>query len=838
MGGEAQEVNRSWLNPERLIDFIDELREAGYNIGISQYVAAQDLILALMARGESLDPPHRFKSLLGPILCSSPSEQDDFPQRFDRWVERIGLADVTVAPKAKKPEGFGRELEDIERRSRRWGAVLVAIGLLVLAGLIFYLSQGVPEDMWGAIFPGRPPVSQAEVLEHNGATPGFDWWIVVALTLLLLCPLIIWRLWWRQRANQFLIRRATNRQPEIQRVSVSGLDDNIFPALPVFRLAQDLRRRIEAPSTRLDVDKTITKTVNSAGWFTPVFGYLQVPPEYLFMVDRTGYGDHQARLVDTLVRRLKENEVFATVYYYDGDPRICFPAAGNGPPLSLWELAAKYDQHRLVLFSDASGLFSARTGELEAWTEYFEVWADRAVVTPEPAENWGYREQELSQQFIVVPATIEGLAALARTINYGEAGYEAIASPKASLPVALRTRPRRWIERDPPEPALIDDVLTSLRRYLGEAGYYWLSACAVYPALHWDLTIYLGNALWTEDGRQVLQASQHLDLVRLPWFRHGFMPDWLRIRLISELTEQQEESVRSALAALLVTAVQGPVDSFQLEIAREHRGSLSALAKPLLRLLAKEAPGDSALKDYVFQSFMTGREPGRLAVRLPEPVRDLIGAPAPGILPKRRRRKPWIVEMLTIWVRVLTMPAEWVFKEEIQKPNATLRTAMTFIIISSAIGWGLIFASEMALIFSDIVVFLMMSLIVLPTIPILFLAYTGFYFLIARLLGGDGEFGRYAYLLATFVAPFWIVMATLALLNTVTGTPSLLPLFSSCVGPILWLYGIRLRYFATRVAHGLAPGRALVVTLSPIFLLILLVVDGIIILLLVALVSA
>ena len=56
-----QEVNPSWLTPEALIEFIDELRDAGYKIGVSQYIIVQDLILALIAQGYSLDRPQRFK---------------------------------------------------------------------------------------------------------------------------------------------------------------------------------------------------------------------------------------------------------------------------------------------------------------------------------------------------------------------------------------------------------------------------------------------------------------------------------------------------------------------------------------------------------------------------------------------------------------------------------------------------------------------------------------------------------------------------------------------------------------------------------------------------------
>ena len=292
--------------------------------------------------------------------------------------------------------------------------------------------------------------------------------------------------------------------------------------------------------------------------------------------------------------------VFITGYYFDGDPRVCFPMTGKRPAYTLNEIAAKYIEYRLIIFSDAQGLFSSRTGKLERWSELFSSWSDRAVLTPKPLKNWGYQELELSQQFIVQLATPKGLMNLIRSIQSGESPYEPSENIRAPFPEELRVRSRRWIQRDPPESLVIDEVLKSLRRYLGKAGYDWLSACAVFPELHWNLTLYLGNTLQSEDGRTLLQACDLNNLTRLPWFRQGSMPDWLRKRLIFEIPRPQEQDIRSAIEALLITAVQGDVGGMQLEIARKNANVLSKLAQPLLRLLAKRASEDSLLRDYIF----------------------------------------------------------------------------------------------------------------------------------------------------------------------------------------------------------------------------------------------
>ena len=139
----------------------------------------------------------------------------------------------------------------------------------------------------------------------------------------------------------------------------------------------------------------------------------------------------------------------------------------------------------------------------------------------------------------------------------------------------------------------------------------------MFPTLRWDVTVYLGQRLLTDEGQALLTPQRLIDMARLPWFRHAYMPDWLRIRLISDLSRHQEQPIRKALADLLLPAVQGPVSQSQLEIAQGYNIAVLGLIAPLLRRLARQAPPESLLKDYLFRDFMLGLKPSRLAVYLP-----------------------------------------------------------------------------------------------------------------------------------------------------------------------------------------------------------------------------
>ncbi|MDZ7995935.1 MAG: Trp biosynthesis-associated membrane protein [Nostoc sp. EfeVER01] len=657
MDKQPQEVNLERLNLEKLIEFIDELREADYQIGTSQYIAVQNLILTLIAQGDNLDRPQRFKTLLSPLLCHSPTEQEDFYQRFDQWLKRMGFIVNNAVPIDTKAEELRQVLRKLKNQERKWWwfaiiALLAFVGVLFVRAMpfqpklliakpsIFQTSKPIPLQPKPSIpqtskpTPLQPKPSILQTSKPTDKSQVTQWQLIVLVLFLPVFIFFVWQFWWSFQAYRFLARHSTNQQPELEEVSIAGLDEELFPKVLFLHIAQDFRRRIPISSHELNVKKTVEKSVQLGGYFTPVYSYRQLLPEYLVLIDRTNYNDHQARFAKEIIDRLSQNQVSLIGYYFDSDPRVCFPMTGKGTPLTLYEIARKYSHYRLILFTDAEGLFSSRTGELESWNHLFTKWSDRAILTPKPSEHWGYQELELSWQFAVLPATSEGLINLVHSTKYEELPYTPSENFRAPFPEILRVRSRRWIERDPPESLLIDEVLKSLQGYLGESGYRWLSACAIFPQMHWNLTLYLGYNLSTKDESTLLQDSQITDLARLPWFRDGYMPDWLRIRLISEIPRPEEQKIRLAIEALLVTSVQGSVGFLQLEIAKKNVYMLSMLAQPLLRLLAKKAPKDSLLKDYIFQEFMAGRQK-KLAVRMRKASRNVLSS-------KRTQWRLWL----------------------------------------------------------------------------------------------------------------------------------------------------------------------------------------------------
>ena len=100
-----------------------------------------------------------------------------------------------------------------------------------------------------------------------------------------------------------------------------------------------------------------------------------------------------------------------------------------------------------------------------------------------------------------------------------------------------------------------DQLCCSLSEQLGPFGYQWLCACAVYPVLQLALTVHLGDELAAAAGRNRPSEQELLTICRLPWFRKGWMPDELRLRLARDVAGPFQDIVREAISRFVFSAL-------------------------------------------------------------------------------------------------------------------------------------------------------------------------------------------------------------------------------------------------------------------------------------------
>jgi dipeptide/tripeptide permease len=574
-----------------LVDLIERLRLAGFKVGVDRHINAQNLLLLLASRGRLGDAPDGLATWLAPVLCSSPEEQAIFHNLFGKWSE---------GRREKRPSRTTRR----GLLHKKW---LLAVAPVVSAGALIVIVM-----LWRTPSPPVPPDTTPPT-NITRTTAGGLWWLVGGAAGLL--ALIIGGQFLKSPRVSRLVRWRADENLSLERLSVKGAGRGLFSGLHA------LRRQTSVASDDVDVNSTVDATARNAGWFTPVYSRKRTTPEYLLLVDSMGYGDQQAELGSTLYDRLREECVSASRYFFSSDPRLCRGDDPTAPHITLEDLTSLYPEHDLIMVGDGEGLLDPLTGRPATWLSPAARWQTRVLLTPMPRRLWGRREKTLAYEgFLVIPANSSGLVTLAeKNVTRASAEPER-AGRRPHYPEELKQRPERWLMDEEPAPDTFRRLRFQLRLFLGAEGYRWLCACAVFPVLLWDLTLYLGRGLEPDSSFEESLSK----LVQLPWFRHGVMPDWLRLKLINDLEPVQEQKVRQALNDLLVSCnEEGVCDPLELEvlILRNEPRARLARGNRILRDYVKAHP-ESRLRDYLLLTFMSGRRPDRLAVDVPAEVLD------------------------------------------------------------------------------------------------------------------------------------------------------------------------------------------------------------------------
>jgi TonB family protein len=643
------------------------LRQHGFHIGVDHYLRLQQLLDKIGGHCS----PQELRTLLCPIFATSKTQQEQFYRAFDSYFDFF-QSDGEPSDAEQLSEAEAQQpLHALPSKStrRKWlyvAATAAVLTALALALFLFLRPRAIEQpstaqtntsaspDATAAtstpetIVQSSPDVAGVNEAPVQGAgvqtsiptptpeavpTPESSFYerhrsgINIAI---ILAPLLLFLLyeWYRFTRRKLLIQKQQARKPPfIWPVQVDAPEDGLYDSEQFLTAARLLRRRQVDEFRRLDVEATVAATIEQLGF--PDFRYKSDSrfPEYLVLIDRASYRDHQAQLFDELTQALTREGVFAVRYFFDGDPRVCRDETGASV-VQLTELQNRFGGHRLIIFGGGDKLLDQITGRLDGWTSIFNYWQDRALLTVESPARWGLREMALAQLFIVLPATLHGLLAL---VDHFE----------TTVPADLREWMRGSSGSDGMETNALqstpEEMLAQLRRILGEDAFQWLSACAIYTELQWNLTLYIGSLPSMPQG--LLTEANLLKLIRLPWFRTGAIPDELRWFLINELAPERQRAVRAALIELLEKDPAPPEtfasDHYRLNLfaqrwlARHTRKRL----RELMRLI-KQLPRSQVVRDLTLIRFLEADSRSPLNFLLPDRLRKLFyhrGVPAFGL---------------------------------------------------------------------------------------------------------------------------------------------------------------------------------------------------------------
>ncbi len=468
------------------------------------------------------------------------------------------------------------------------------------------------------------PIPNQAALEKEAFWKKNRWWIKTSLILLLALLIVTLAEWLERRRKKAVahLQRAHNGPPYAWTVDLDEPEE-LAVGLQAKQLTNRLRRRQLEDYHRIDIPATVKATARSAGQVHLQYRQPSKPSEYLLLIDRNAMQDHRALLYDNLYESFKQEEVHIDRFFYDGSPQVVFNEKYPGG-LPLKELQHRFSEARLLIVGDGQRFFNPIDGEWAGWTEELNNWKARGLLTTKPLDKWSYDEDLLAQRFFLLPATLQGVDRLIEQFE--------LVDPKPWEEVV------KQIDDSTKESIVFkDDLLTTLQQHFSNHMLQWIAACAVYPQLQWKMTLHLGKELSTGQDN-LLTVENILNLVRLPWFVEGKIPDPARVVLIEYLKrEGLETKVRETIKILLDKAPRPSEDSVAYEKWRVNQlfneiqvSAPSPKRRQLKRELENYLEAGFQPDQITIQSLERENVPG-MAAELPDRWKELLFREGEGI---------------------------------------------------------------------------------------------------------------------------------------------------------------------------------------------------------------
>ncbi len=319
-------------------------------------------------------------------------------------------------------------------------------------------------------------------------------------------------------------RLIANPSEQAAVLPILGLPSALLAAIKsgefFYRLMNKFRRRTPDEFYRLHIPKTINHTIKNAGMVNFQYQLQSRPSEYLLLIDESAATAHLARLFDLIHEYFQLNEVhFERFYWKDG---LAYNEK-NPKGLTAETLQHQFYQSQLIVL--------ANRVETNDWQTAFKNWTGSALLLPISTYLKYKKSSSQVTNFQVVPASIEGL-------NY--------LLEKTQIVGGQTTLKRGNSELFATQKLETANLVEQLKKHFPESVVLWMTACAIYPSLHWNLTLHLGAILAeTKDEKGLLSIENLFDLVNLPWFVDSRIPAEIRTTLVDFLSEEHPSLYQS-----------------------------------------------------------------------------------------------------------------------------------------------------------------------------------------------------------------------------------------------------------------------------------------------------
>ncbi|MFZ4427991.1 MAG: formylglycine-generating enzyme family protein, partial [Saprospiraceae bacterium] len=548
---------------EPILMLLKALENEGFPIGV-------DTCLRVAAVWKNLPHPLDMDAacdFLCPLVAQGPAEQEKFRQWFPRYAHLLGIVTQAAEPENVKAKEVPVMVSKVGPKPRRrvYAAFTALLAAVLSIALFWYFQSTVekkPQTTTGktvgkelqttADTSGAQPQNKDIGVAPTGDAPGLpgilqdtqNWLIYDREFLFSLLSLLLLTggaglFFWLRAQRRYAARQEKGDEPPYQLPIKINRADAITVRPEFVTAVNRLRSRETSERLRISLPRTIAATVRQGGLLEIRFDNYTRPVEYLLLIDKNSGQNHQSQLFEYVYQHLLRQEVHAERFFFDGTPLWCWNERyPEGIPLG--RVKHLYRDARLLVLSNGYGLISAVTGELEDWSLQLADWKRRALLTPAPMAAWNYREATLADLFPVMPSRVEGIA---QVVRY----FEKLPTPN------LRDWKYDLGANDSPVPIHPEKVADSLSQHLRPEVLRWVAACALYPELHWDLTLRLGEVLSPTGAPPLATFENVAVLARLPWFQKGVMPNAVRRQLLESgiLDENDRRLARSAIVRVL-----------------------------------------------------------------------------------------------------------------------------------------------------------------------------------------------------------------------------------------------------------------------------------------------
>ena len=434
-----------------------------------------------------------------------------------------------------------------------------------------------------------PPMPEPDLSPLNSSPLGAFYPLFVLI--ILLAGLIAYDIFKYNRSQVFKGKTRSTRGPFTWKIRLPQ-PPSLYSEDDIHAGSIQLRRRQDSEIQILDLPASIDATLEQGG--LPHFSYRlgRRPSEYLVLIERKHARDHFATWACRLVEQWQTLDVYIEAFFCRPDLDL-FEQEGRSRKFTLSELKQRFPQHRVILIGNGEGLTDAMSGVLNAHAYELMSWKERAVLTPAHPHHWSLREVTLARHFMLAPAS---LANWIRLPEWWELGQW----PDL----------KHWLSEAGPLPPTESESLELgyLGVYLGPQRLRWLAACAIFPELHYDLSIQLAQHLGL-----ALTEENLLPVLKLAAFRYGHMSDQLREDLGDLLVPEEQREIRSIVVKTLEES-SPQADSFAAERHQIHltsqrwamqQGSWLThrqLSEQMQELLEREEIEDAMIWDLVNQN--------------------------------------------------------------------------------------------------------------------------------------------------------------------------------------------------------------------------------------------